>query len=69
MHWLPRGTVEHYKIPEHAWALEYAQGWIPTMLPFGFFDTLFSTVDFVSLYHTVRLTGKAMIHELLQGKI
>ncbi|KAI8883281.1 ERG2 and sigma1 receptor-like protein [Backusella circina FSU 941] len=69
MHWLPRGTVEHYKIPDHAWALEYAQGWIPTMLPFGFFDTMFSTVDFVTLFHTVRLTAKAMIGELLIGKI
>ncbi|KAF7726243.1 C-8 sterol isomerase [Apophysomyces ossiformis] len=69
MHHLPRGAVQQYKIPEHGFALEYARGWIPLMLPFGFFDTIFSTLDFVSGYHTLRLTGKAVITELLQGKI
>ncbi|CAO3652019.1 unnamed protein product [Cunninghamella echinulata] len=69
MHHLPRGHVQQYKIPEHGWALEYARGWIPLMLPFGFFDTFFSTVDFQNLYHTVRLYGGAIIGELLKGKI
>lgn len=69
MHHLPRGDSQQYKIPEHAWALEYAQGWIPLMLPFGFFDSVFSTVDYFTIYDTLRLTGKAIISELLQGKI
>lgn len=69
MHHLARGNCQQYKIPEHAWALEYARGHIPLMLPFGMFDTIFSTVDFVSFYHTFRLYGKAAISELLQGKI
>ncbi|KAG2174121.1 hypothetical protein INT43_004141 [Umbelopsis isabellina] len=69
MHHLARGNVQQYKIPEHAWALEYARGWIPLMLPFGIFDTLFSTVDYVTLYETFRLYGKATVKELLQGKI
>ncbi|KAJ8660932.1 hypothetical protein O0I10_003154 [Lichtheimia ornata] len=69
MHLLPRWKIQQYKIPEHAWALEYARGWIPLMLPFGFFDTFFSTVDFITLFHTIRLYATAIIGELLKGKI
>ncbi|KAI8365395.1 ERG2/sigma1 receptor-like protein [Radiomyces spectabilis] len=68
-HHMARGVVQQYKIPERAWALEYARGWIPLMLPFGTFDMIFSTIDYVTLYNTFRITGKAMISELLQGKI
>lgn len=35
-------------------------GWIPLMLPFGFADTFFSTLDIPTLYHTVRLTGASL---------
>lgn len=69
MHHLPRGHIQQYKIPEHAWALEYTRGWVPLMLPFGFFDTFFSTVDYITLYHTIRLYVTAIISELLKGKI
>lgn len=31
------------------------------MLPFGFADTFFSTLDFPTLYHTIRITGKSAL--------
>eukprot|EP01115_Flamella_aegyptia_P014695 TRINITY_DN851_c0_g1_i2.p1 TRINITY_DN851_c0_g1~~TRINITY_DN851_c0_g1_i2.p1 ORF type:complete len:128 (-),score=25.57 TRINITY_DN851_c0_g1_i2:89-472(-) len=69
MHNLPRGSAQAYKIPENCWALEYARGNIPSMLPFGVFDTLFSTLDFYTLYKTFEVYGRAVVKELLQGKI
>lgn len=69
LHHQPRGTAQGYKIPEHCWALEYARGWIPLMLPFGLADTLFSTLDVVTLLRTFRLYGRSVIAELLRGKI
>ncbi|KAI7902950.1 ERG2/sigma1 receptor-like protein [Cokeromyces recurvatus] len=69
MHHLARGDAQHYRIPDRAWALEYARGWVPAMLPFGMFDFMFSTVDFVTFYNTFRLYGKSLVRELLQGKI
>eukprot|EP01089_Gocevia_fonbrunei_P021009 TRINITY_DN797_c0_g2_i1.p1 TRINITY_DN797_c0_g2~~TRINITY_DN797_c0_g2_i1.p1 ORF type:complete len:214 (-),score=26.06 TRINITY_DN797_c0_g2_i1:68-709(-) len=69
MHHLPRGESRQYKIPEHCFALEYARGWIPLMLPFGIADTLTSTLDFHTLGRTFYIYGRAIIGELLQGKI
>ena len=69
MHLLARGNCQQYKITEHAWALEYARGWVPTMLPFGFADTFFSTIDFPTLVKTVKIYTRLIVSELLQGKI
>jgi C-8 sterol isomerase len=63
------GQVKHYRLPDRAFALEYARGAIPAMLPFGFADTFSSTLDFPNLWRTVRIYGTAVIGNLLQGKI
>lgn len=39
------------------------------MLPFGFADTFFSTIDFIPLAQTVYHYGRLTIEQLLIGKI
>ena len=57
-------------MPDGCWALEYARGNIPSMLPFGFADTFSSTLDLWTLFQTVRVSARGMLGELLyNGKI
>lgn len=68
-HHLTFGHAKQYKMHKGCWALEYARGNIPAMLPFGFVDTLTSTLDIFSLYQTVKVSAVGIIGELLKGKI
>ncbi|KAL2825258.1 ERG2/sigma1 receptor-like protein [Aspergillus pseudoustus] len=68
VHHLRRGEVKQYKMPESCFALEYARGWIPPMLFFGYADTFSSTLDFPTLWDTSRITGREMIANALKGK-
>lgn len=66
---LSRGSAKAYRLPQGGWALEYARGAIPLMLPFGFADTVSSTLDYQGLYRTLRLYTRAVTGNLLRGKI
>ena len=68
MHHLRRGTVKQYKMPESCFALEYARGWIPPMLFFGFADGLSSTLDVPTLWRMSWVTAREMGKNLLLGK-
>jgi hypothetical protein len=67
--YLGKNQVKGYRIPDFAWMLEYARGPIPTMLPFGMADTVFSTVDYKGFVRTLWLYGRLVVRELLQGKV
>ncbi|KAI8952252.1 ERG2/sigma1 receptor-like protein [Xylaria longipes] len=69
VHHLRRGTVKQYKMPEGCFALEYARGWIPPMLFFGFADGLSSTLDLPTLWRTTYVTGREMLGNLALGKL
>ena len=68
-HHLKFGHAKQYKMPDNCWALEYARGNIPSMLPFGVFDTFFGTLDFYTLYQTFKVSTVGMVKELMKGKI
>jgi C-8 sterol isomerase len=67
--YLGADRAKGYAVPNHAFMLEYARGPIPTMLPFGLADTLFSTRDRFTLGRTLLHYGKLTVKELLRGKI
>lgn len=69
LHVLPRGAAQAYRMPGECWALEYARGWIPLMLPFGLADVFSSTLDFDPLYRTMRAFTKGAVSSLMQGKL
>jgi C-8 sterol isomerase len=69
MHHLERGKAGGYRMPDACWALEYARGIIPSMLPFGVADVLTSTLDVRTLAKTFAVAGKSVVSELLRGKI
>ncbi|KAL2065934.1 hypothetical protein VTL71DRAFT_3604 [Oculimacula yallundae] len=69
VHHLRRGTVKQYKMDEACFALEYARGWIPPMLGFGYADTFTSTLDFPTLWRTTWVTGREMVMNLARGKL
>lgn len=68
-HHMPRGSARGYRIPDHCWALEYARGIIPSMLPFGVADVLSSTLDVRTLARTMSTAARSVVRELLRGKI
>ena len=61
---LPRGEIRHYRIPENGWILEYARGYIPTMLPFGMIEILTSTMDWRLAARTVAEYSRHVIGNL-----
>ncbi|CDO54724.1 hypothetical protein DV495_003328 [Geotrichum candidum] len=68
-HHLPYGYAKQYSLTSGGFALELAQGYIPTMLIFGFADSIFSTTDPFNLGRQIYFTAKSMLKNTLIGKI
>jgi len=69
LHVLEPGTAEGYRMPDGCFALEYARGVIPAMLPFGVADALTSTLDVSSVRRTFGVYTKAVLGNLVRGKV
>ncbi len=67
--YLGADRVKGYRIPDHAWMLEYSRGTIPSMLPFGLADSFLSTLDFKTVGRTFFDYGRLTVGSLLRGKI
>jgi C-8 sterol isomerase len=68
VHHLRRGDVKQYKMESACFALEYARGFIPGMLFFGYADTFSSTLDFPTIWATTRVTGEQILRNLVRFK-
>lgn len=68
MHHMPRGEARGYRMPEHCYALEYARGLIPTMLPFGLIDQFTSALDPPTVVKTLKIYTKAAVSAMLAPK-
>ena len=63
--YLGRARAKGYRIPDHAWMLEYARGPIPLMLPFGLADSALSTLDYGTIARTIWRYGRLAAREML----
>lgn len=64
-HVMPAGVAKGYRTLPNTWALEYARGNIPSMLPFGLADSVTSTLDLKSVAKTFRMYGQATVKNML----
>jgi len=57
------GTVAGSHFKAGTWAVEYARGFIPSTLGSAVADTLFCTLDFVTLFRMTLAYTKALLQE------
>ncbi len=62
---LPKGRAKGVRLQPGNWLLEYGRGPIATSLPFA----LMSAMDGRTVLKTIRIYGRQVVRELLQGKI
>ena len=61
-----RGDCGGQRIPGHAWVVEYARGFLPTIMPFGLVSTLI-TLDITSVYRTLKLYAELNLQHFAIG--
>lgn len=66
---LRKGKVKGCKFAPDTWMLEYGRGPVPTCLPMGLGDSVFSALDGTTIFNTFKTYGRLTIKNLLRGKI
>jgi C-8 sterol isomerase len=66
---LKKGQTKGYRALEGTWMLEYGRGLVPTALPMGLGDAVFSGQDPVTIFKTLHGYGRLVVKELLKGKL
>jgi C-8 sterol isomerase len=67
--YLPRRQGKGVRMSAGCWMLEYGRGPVPTALPVGVGDAIFSAFDPVTVGKTVWTYGRLVTRSLLRGKI
>ena len=57
------GTVAGTHFKAGTWAVEYGRGFIPSTIGSAVAGTLFSTLDYVTLFYMMRIYTKALLME------
>ena len=65
---LEAGQAALINIPNSAWMIEYAHGFIPSMIPFGLIETLTSTLDWRACYRTSKVYFKQAVKSYRTNK-
>lgn len=65
---LGKGQSAGMHYPDHVWMVEYARGVLPSLLPFGLADALFSTHDFKTALQTVVIYFSLVTRQLPRGQ-
>jgi hypothetical protein len=63
------GGGEGFCVKDNMTVLEYARGNIPLMMPFGLWDSIFSTLDFKSVLGQSWEYTKLSTREILRGRV
>ena len=59
------GEVAAVQWTAETWMVEYGRGFLPSTIGFALWDSIFSTLDFVSAFKLIRIYVKALVHETM----
>lgn len=59
------GEVAAVQWTAGTWMVEYGRGFLPSTIGFALWDSIFSTLDFVSAFKLIRIYVKALVHETM----
>ena len=59
------GEASAVRFKNGTWGVEYGRGFIPSAMAFAFADSLFSTLDFVSVFYLLKAFSKAFMLDII----